>query len=267
MPTVSSAGIDLHYVERGEGEQTVVFAHSFLLDHRHFEPQIAALADRYRVIAYDHRGHGQSGKARAAYNIDDLVADGAAVIEQTGAAPCHWVGLSTGGFVGMRLAIRRPELLRSLILMDTSGNSEPLRNRLKYKALLAVLRIAGVRPLLGTAMRTLFGPTSRADPRLASELGRWRSRIQANDPRSMIRFGEAIWSRDDVLDSLRRIDLPVLVIAGAEDKPIPLDAHRRLAGAIPGARLEVIEGAGHVCTVERPEAVNAVLVSFIDQAS
>lgn len=267
MPTVSSNGIDLHYVERGAGEQTVVFSHSYLLDHRHFEPQIAALSERYRVIAYDHRDHGQSGRARSSYGIYDLVADGAAVIEHSGAAPCHWVGLSTGGYVGMRLAIERPQLFRSLTLMDTAGGAEPLGNRIKYTLLLALLRVAGTRLLVGEGMKALFGRTALADPQMAERLGVWRERVRASDPAALIRFGKAIWSRDDVLAKLRQIDLPALVIAGSEDKPTPPEANRRLADAIGGAGFELIADAGHVCTVERPEAVNQVLVPFIDRCA
>lgn len=264
---MTSSGIDLHVVERGAGAQTVVFSHSFLLDHRHFEPQIAALEDRYRIIAYDHRDHGRSGRAGARYGIDDLVADGIAVIEQTGSAPCHWVGLSAGGFVGMRVAIRRPDLLRSLVLMDTAGGAEPLASRLRYNLMLAALPLVGTRPFEGTAMRSLFGRTARADPQMAPLLQTWRERMRNSDPAALVRFGRAIWSRDDVLEDLGHVSLPTLAIAGAEDRPIPPSVSQRIARAIPGARFEVIAGAGHICTIERPEAVNRTLRPFIDTAA
>jgi pimeloyl-ACP methyl ester carboxylesterase len=263
VPRVSSSGIDLHVIERGSGDETVVFAHSFLADHRHFEPQIEALAGRYRVIAYDHRDHGRSGKASRRYGIYDLVADGVSVIDQTGVAPCHWIGLSTGGFVGMRIALERPELLRSLVLMDTAGGSEPWTRRLRYNAMLAVLRVLGVKPLIGEAMRAMFAASSFDDPELAGVLDEWRERMLANDPRGLIRFGKAIWSRDDVLDRLRELDLPTLVVVGDQDAALAPEISRRLADAIAGARLEIIERAGHLCTVERPERVSEVLAEFL----
>ena len=109
MPEIALNGTRLHYVEAGEGADTVVFSHSYLVDHRHFEPQIEALSDRFRVLAYDHRGHGRSGPAAPGCSMETIYEDGLAFLEALGEGPLHWVGLSTGGFVGMRIASRRPE--------------------------------------------------------------------------------------------------------------------------------------------------------------
>lgn len=264
MPTVRANGIDLHYIERGSGAETIVFSHSFLVDHRHFEPQIEALAQRYRVIAYDHRDHGRSGRARAPYDIYDLMSDGARVIEHTNAAPCHWVGLSTGGFVGMRLALRRPELLRSLVLMDTSASAESVRTKLRYRALLQVFRFLGFGPVMGEVKRAMFSPTLLDDPTRAEELNLWESRMKANDRAALVRFGRAIWWRDDVLHALPQIDLPTLVVSGEHDRALPPVHAEAAAAAIPNAELTLIKDAGHLSTVEQPEAVNEVLSRFLD---
>jgi 3-oxoadipate enol-lactonase len=267
MPRVSTSQVELSYVERGAGEQAVVFSHSYLVDHRHFEAQMAALQRRYRVIAYDHRDHGDSGKAQKSYTLDDLVLDAVAVIEATGAAPCHFVGLSTGGFVGLRLALRHRALLRSLVLMDTSAEAEPLLQRLQYEAMFLALRTAGVWPVIGPAMRAMFGPAVLRDRSRAAEVALWRQRIAANDPAALIRFGRAIFARDDILGQLREIDVPALVIVGERDRALPPRIARRMAEAIAGARLEVIADAGHLTTIESPEAVNAALLPFIESAS
>ena len=261
---VCSDGVDLHCVERGGGEQTVIFSHSYLADHTHFEPQIAALEDRFRVIAFDHRDHGRSAQATRPYTIDDLVADGVAVIEHFGAAPCHWVGLSTGGFIGVRLALRHRSLLRSVTLIDTSAEREPLHKRAKYRGMFAALPLVGIRPMLGTAMRSMFGKSSFSDPSKASLLNHWRQRFAANDPQGLVRFGRAIFGRDDVSESLRSVDIPALVIAGAEDVALPLRRSERLAEVL-RAPLEIIEDAGHLSTVEQPDAVSAALTSFLER--
>ena len=263
MPRATVNNIELHYVEGGAGEETVVLAHSYLVDHQHFAAQIEALEPNFRVVAYDHRDHGHSAKATPAYDLDDLVDDAVALIEHTGAAPCHFVGLSTGGFIGMRLALRRPELLRSLVLIDTSAGAEPLLKRLKYRAMFLVLRTLGVGPLVGTAMGLLFDPVTLRDPARRAEMARWRERLRANDPRALMRFGNAIFARESVLDQLGRITTPTLLMVGEHDKPTPPVCARRIAEAIPGARLEVIPRAGHLSTVDAPQAVNAVLVPFI----
>jgi pimeloyl-ACP methyl ester carboxylesterase len=255
--------MELHYLERGTGDETVVFSHSYLVDHQHFAAQVEALEPHFRVLAYDHRDHGRSARATADYELDDLIDDAVALIEHLGAAPCHFVGLSTGGFIGMRLALRRPQLLRSLVLMDTAAGEEPLIKRLKYQAMFLVLRALGIQPLLGTAMRLMFHRATLGDPSRRAEMTAWRERIGASDPRALMRFGNAIFARGSVLEQLHRITTPTLVMVGEHDRATPPVCARRIAEAIPGARLEVIPRAAHLCTVDAAEAVNAVLVPFI----
>ena len=263
MPTAHRDGIDLHYVDVGSGDETVVFSHSYLLDHRHFQPQIDALSKRYRVVAFDHRDHGQSGCAAGPYTLDDLVRDAVAVIEHAGAAPCHWVGLSTGGFVGMRLALRHRALLRSLVLMDTSAEPEPPLKRMKYESMFVALRLLGVRPLLSEVRRSLFSATSRSDPAFRPVLEQWDAHLIEGDPAAVIRFGRAIFARESVVEALRSIDIPTLVIVGADDRATPPSRARTLAQTIRGARLEVIPHAGHISTQEQPEAVLAAIQAFL----
>ncbi len=152
MPTIEVDGTSLFYIDEGGGDEVVVFSHSYLMDYRHFAPQIEALSAHYRVIAYDHRGHGQSGKLSQDYSMEIIYQDGLDLLDALGIESCHWIGLSTGGFVGMRIAIRRPERLRSLVLMDTSAETEPSVGRWKYSAMFALVRLAGFGPVMGTAM-------------------------------------------------------------------------------------------------------------------
>jgi 3-oxoadipate enol-lactonase len=263
LDRVEVGDVQLEVCEAGSGAETVVLSHSFLVDHRQFCAQIEALSGQYRVIAYDHRDHGASGRSSSAYDLDRLVRDAQTVIDAMDAAPCHFVGLSTGGFVGMRLALRSPQLLRSLTLMDTSGQAESWPTRVKYRMLLAVFGLVGTRPVIGTAMRSMFSPGFRRDPARQDEVATWRSRIAANDPQALTRFGRAIFARDDVLEPLRRVQLPTLVMVGEHDRPVPVARARALAAAIPGAHLEIIPGAGHLSTVEQPERVNEFLQSFL----
>ncbi|MGD2113914.1 MAG: alpha/beta fold hydrolase [Acidobacteriota bacterium] len=271
MPEIDLPGVRLHYVERGSGAETAVFSHSYLVDHRHFEPQITALEDRYRILAYDHRDHGESehlsGADRGPYGMEEIYADAVAFLEATCDGPVHWVGLSTGGFVGVRLGIRRPDLLRSLTLMDTSAEAEPTLSRLKYNLMLAVLPWIGFRPLIGETMKAMFGPRFLRDPERREERELWKARMMANDRRALVRFGRAIFSRDDVSAEAGGITVPTLVMVGERDRATPPARARRLAGSIPGARLEIIPHAGHLSTVEEPEAVNAVLGAFLDGCS
>lgn len=264
---VDVGDLELAVLEAGSGPETVVLSHSYLVDHRQFEAQIEALSNRFRVVAFDHRDHGASDRATASYDLDRLVADAEAVIDATDAAPCHFVGLSTGGFAGMRLALRSPQLLHSLTLMDTSGQAEPLVARTKYRALLAILGLAGTRPVLGSAMRSMFSSRFLRDPSRQSEVGTWRSRIAGNDPQALIRFGRAIFARDDVLEQLRHLQTPTLVVVGEQDRSLPVSRARALAAAIPTARLEIVPDAGHLSTIEQPEQINGLLLGFLDDVA
>ena len=205
MPVVTvDANVQLHYTEHGEGDETIVLSHSYLVDHRHFEPQIEALKSRYRVLAYDHRGHGRSDKPPDGYSMERIYGDGVAFLEALDTGPVHWIGLSTGGFVGMRIALRRPELLRSLVLMDTAADGEPVFNQVKYRAMFLILRAFGVGPVLDASMKAMFGRAFLKDPDRAEERARWRQRLKDNDFQALIGFGKAIFSRDDVTNQLAR---------------------------------------------------------------
>jgi pimeloyl-ACP methyl ester carboxylesterase len=263
MGEVEVNGVRLFYRAAGRGPQTVVLSHSFLVDHRQFEAQIEALSGTFRVIAYDHRDHGRSARAGAPYDLAALVNDAEALLDELAVPPCHFVGLSTGGFVGMRLALRAPERFRSLTLMDTSAEPEPLWQRVKYRALLSVLGIAGIRPVLRSGMTAMFSRSFLRDPARQDEVALWRQRIAGNDPRGLIRFGNAIFARDDVVERLRHLKVPTLVVVGEHDRPCPPERARSIAAAIPGAALVTIPDAGHLSTIERPEAVNAALVTFL----
>ena len=133
MPKLAVNGVELDYIDVGEGAETILFSHGFLMSKDLFAPQIAALKDRYRCVAYDHRGQAQSEVTASGYDMDTVAEDAAALIEALEIGPCHIVGLSMGGFVGMRLGARRPDLVRSLVLLDTSARVDP--ERLKNMAL------------------------------------------------------------------------------------------------------------------------------------
>ncbi len=264
MQKISVNGTELAYVERGQGAETVVFSHSFLVDHRHFDAQIEALSDRYRIIAFDHREHGHSARTDIDYSMDDLVADAAGLIEGVDAAPCHFVGLSSGGFVGLRLALRSPQLLQSLVLMDTSAEREPALKRIKYEAMFQGLRAFGFGPLMGSVMSLMFSPSTLGDPERRNEMDLWRERMRANDRHAIIRFGRAIFQRDDLVRDLPRILTPTLVVVGADDRPQPPPRARRIANGIPGAELAIIPDAGHLSTIDAPLAVTDVLTRFLE---
>jgi 3-oxoadipate enol-lactonase len=264
MPTLRVNGANLHYEERGAGAETVVFAHGLLWSGRMFDAQVAELSGRYRCIAFDFRGQGGSEVTAGGYDMETLADDAAALIEALGAAPCHFVGLSMGGFIGMRLAVHRPELLRSLVLMETSADPEP--NVLKYRLLGGIVRAfgrTGMRMVMPRVMRIMFGRKFLQDPARAADRELWTERGLANDPVGVTRALQGVIDRRGVYDEIARIALPTLVMVGDQDvATIPAKAER-IAARIPGARLTVIPGAGHTASAEEPAFVNRALAEFL----
>lgn len=266
MPTVSVNGARYYYEEQGEGAETIVFSHGFLFSLRMFDAQMRALAPRYRCLAFDWRGQGRSEVAAAGYDVDSLTADAIALIETLGAAPCHFVGLSMGGFVGLRLGIHRPDLLRSLVLLNTSADREPRRKLPSYLFLSLVGRTFGLRPVVGQVMPIMFGRAFMRDPDRAGERRFWRDQIAQGDRVGLFRTAASmLLKRQGVADQLHRIQTPTLVIAGAEDVAFAPEQVKRTAAGIPGAEFVCIPRAGHSSTVERPEAVTQAITGFLER--
>jgi pimeloyl-ACP methyl ester carboxylesterase len=253
----------LHVEDTGGDGPPVLFSHGLLWDTRLFAPQVAALRDRHRCIAWDHRGQGRSEVTADGYDMDTLAADAAALIERLGVAPVHFVGLSMGGFVGLRLAIRRPELLRSLVLIDTSAGPEAPANVPRYRLLNFIARWFGFRPVVDRVMPILFGRSFLADPACAAQRAELRARLLALDRTGTPRAVRGVIEREGVAGELHRIRTPTLVVVGEEDVATPPDKSVALATGIAGARLLRIPNAGHTSTLEQPAAVNAALAQFL----
>lgn len=265
MPKINCNGISLYYTEAGSGPETIVFSHSYLVDHSHFNPQIEKFKDRYRCLAFDHRGHGRSDAPAGGYEMENLYQDAIGFIEAMKCAPCHFVGLSTGGFIGLRIGIRRPELVKSLILMDTSADAEPAESMGQYKLMLFLVRWLGYWSVIWRALPMFFGPKFLNDPSRRQEVAYWRSRMTSNDRTAMYRFGHGIFGRNSVYDQIDGIQKPTMVVVGEKDVPTPVNRAKRIAEKIPGACLEIIPYAGHLCTIDEPAVVNAALEKFLSE--
>ena len=258
-------GADLHVEDSGGSGPAIVFSHGLLWSTSMWRFQVEAFRGRYRCIAYDHRGQGKSGVTRSGYDMDTLTDDAAALIGQLGAAPAHFVGLSMGGFVGMRIAARRPELLRSLVLMETADDGEPWRNRPKYAAMSFLTRFLGIRPFVPTVMKILFAPPFLQDPARAPLREELVREMLGRDLVGVRRAVKGvIWRKSVAAEELGRIRAPTLVISGEQDSAVVPARSRRMAARIPGAKVVTIPRAGHSSSLEEPEGVNRALRAFWD---
>src|SRR5262249_22299681 len=154
------------------------------------------------------------------YSLEVLADDAAALIGELGLAPCHFVGLSMGGFVGIRLAARRPELIRSLVLVDSAGDAEPRLNVPKYAAMEMITRIFWRRILLGSIMNFMSGRSFLLDSARAAERRELAERLLAPDEERLRWALDAVVMRDSVEALLGRIQAPTMVVWGTEDMAI-----------------------------------------------
>lgn len=263
MSTVKVNGVELFYRETGRGPETIVFSHGLLMDHSMFEAQRAVLEGHFRVIAFDHRGQGQSQDPGNGQDMDTLTTDAAGLIQALEAVPCHFAGLSMGGFIGLRLAARRPALLRTLTLMNTGAGREPWPSRLRFGFLAQLVRLFGPAPFSGIAVQELFGESTRRNPAQRAMLEEWQSRIRKRQ-RNVAEALLAVINRAEIAaDDLRSIQCPTLIISGEEDSARPPSDSEHLARMIPRAQLVRIPGCGHSSALEAPEAVSAAIMELL----
>jgi 3-oxoadipate enol-lactonase len=259
---VSINGCRLHYEDTGSSLPPIVFSHGLLWSGKMFEAQVRALSNGYRCVTYDHRGQGRSDKPRGTISIEQCYDDAVTLIERLGLAPCHFVGLSMGGFVGLRLAIRRPDLLRSVILLESSADPEPKENVSSYRVMNLIARAGLIRAVAPKVMRIMFGDSFLTDPLRQADRDRWLSELVAN-PRSIHRAVTGVIERRGVYDELGVIRTPTLIVVGEEDTATVPAKSERMRDRIAGAELVRIPRAGHTSSVEEPEAVNRAISAFL----
>lgn len=263
MPYLDVNGARLWVEEHGSGEQAVVFCHGLLFSGRMYEAQVNALKAQYRCITMDFRGQGQSDVTRDGYDIETLYHDAVAVIEALNAAPCHFVGLSMGGFVGQRIAARRPDLLKSVTLIATAADTEPAANVPKYNMLGMITRLFGPGPVMGRVMPIMFGKSTLTDPARAAEVKRWRNAIAGNNRTGIYRALQGVIHRAPVFDELPSITTPTLVLSGEEDVAVVSARSRQMAELIPDAQFITIPKSGHSTSIEQAKVVTDHIASFI----
>jgi 3-oxoadipate enol-lactonase len=263
MPFKQINGARIYYEEAGAGPETIVFSHGLLMSGEMFSEQVKALSGRYRCVCYDHRGQSRSEVTNSGYDMDCLTEDAAALIRELDCAPCHFAGLSMGGFVGMRLAIRQPELLKSLILLETTADPEPEQNKGPYRRLAFIGRWLSYRMVIKPLMKIMFGRSFLGDPAKEKVRNKWRNHLLGLNRTGTSRAAHGVIDREGVYDQLNQINTPTLIIVGAEDVATPPAKSERMRDAIPGAALELLPRGGHSVAIEEPEAVTRALENFL----
>ena len=264
MPTVHVNGADVHYTDTGTPPSkpdaaTVVFGHGLLFSGWMFAHQVEALEDEYRCVTIDWRSQGQSPAARDGHDMDTLTRDLVALLDGMGLDCVHYVGLSMGGFVGMRLAARHPDRVLSLTLINTSAGPENPDMIRQDKLLANVYLVTGIGPLRKPVQQIMFSPVSLDDPAVRARVDEWIGWLKKVDRAGMRRAVYGVAQRLPVADEIGGIRARTLVVVGADDIPTPPDRGKEIAAGISGARLEVVQDCGHSSTVEQPEILTKLI--------
>lgn len=269
MPEIEGAeGARLYVEAHGDGIP-VVLSCAFCTTHVNFHPQVDALVEHgARVILWDYRGHGcsEAPDDAAAYSLDLVVDDLRRVLEW--AAPEEQAvvgGLSFGGMLSLHYYLRHAERVQALLLIDSGPGFKNPDAQAKWAAQVDrtafVLESRGLEAFVdGKAGATTIG----RDPELPAAQAA-RAAIVAQDPLALGRFGKNVSAvAPGVIDDLDRIAVPTLIVVGEEDDPY-MRAAEVMAAKIPGASRVDLEGAGHICNIEKADEFNAVLVRFLSQ--
>ncbi|WP_329790047.1 alpha/beta hydrolase [Lentzea sp. DG1S-22] len=266
MALVQLNGIDLNVQTEGSGDLVVLVMGTGSPGRVWRTYQVPALVKAgYRVAYFDNRGIRPSSECGDGFTLDDMVADTAALIEHLG-GPAHVVGTSMGARITQELALTRPSLVRSAVMMATAGRPEPVQQA--WSSTLCDLHDKGVEiPQAFYAVASLVRNVSQAtlaDPVIARD---WLQMYEFAG--SALTAGErvqlSLGEYDTRLDAYRAITVRSLVIGFADDLVLPPRLSREVAEAIPGARYAEVADAGHVGYLERPDEVNRLLVEFLGE--
>lgn len=253
----------LNFVRSGpRGATPVVLLHSAGLDLTWWDRQLGALTN-YDVMALDLPGHGRSSAPAEQITIDRMALAVATCVRQETDRPVHLIGLSVGGVIAQWIALEHPDLVASLVLIDTSSRFAPTGQKAMRRRA-RVVRERGMAAVIDDLFSHWLLPETLAErPDL---FDRGTKSLLADDPAGHAALWETI-ADFDVTGRLHDITAPTLVLVGEHDSTSPVSSAEALRDGIAGARLEVVPGAAHLSPIERPEVVNAIVTGFLETQS
>ena len=257
MKTAKINGIELAYRDEGVG-QPIVLIHAFPLNGAMWERQVAEFASRHRLIAPDLRGFGQSARGSGAASLDQHADDLDALLGHLGIENAAVAGLSMGGYISFALWRRHRDRIAALILADTRAGADTEEGKQGREKNARLAEEQGPGAIADQMLPKLL--SAGASAVLRDEV---RRTIEANDRAGVAAALRAMAARPDSTSLLATIDVPTLVIVGAEDALTPPSEAQAMFDAIPGCRIVEIPGAGHLSNLEAPEAFNDALDEFL----
>nr|WP_319517500.1 3-oxoadipate enol-lactonase [uncultured Martelella sp.] len=254
---IRSGDAALHVRDEGPRDGPVVlFANSLGTDLRVFDALVAQLPPDLRIVRYDKRGHGLSDLTPGPYTIDMLSDDAIAICETLDLRNVTFVGLSIGGLIAQSFAIKRPDLTQALVLMDTAakiGTAESWGERI------AALSEGGIAAISDGILPRWFSPAFLGSP----EASQWRNMLERTTLEGYIACCHAL-AAADLTEGSTQIACPAMAIAGALDGSTPPELVAETA-KLCHATFHIVDDAGHLPCVEKPEAVAALITDFLEK--
>lgn len=258
MPTLHVNGCDLHYLDVGRGPSAVVLLHAFPLHGGMWAGQLESLASRHRVVVPDYRGLGQSGPAPVASTMDLLAEDVRALLAHLRIERAAVVGLSMGGYLAFEVWRQAPGLVRGLALCDTRAGADSAEGAAGRETFAKGALEHGLPWVADQMVPKLLKPSP--DPAVVKQV---RALVGAGTPAGVAAAQRGMARRPDSTPTLATIKVPTLVVVGEEDGLTPPVESERMAGAVTGATLVKIPGAGHLPCLENPPAFTEALATFL----
>lgn len=259
MIDVDVNGISIHYTIEGNGPW-VTLSHSLTTDLSMWDQLAAALAPSFTVLRYDTRGHGKSSAPQGSYSFDELTADVVGLLDALDIESTHFLGLSMGGMIGQHLALAAPQRVDKLVIASSTSRIPPEAGPL-WDERIALVRAQGCAATVDGTLGRWFTPGFRAArPEVMARIGKL---VAATPAAGYIGCAGAIRALD-ITAQIGAIAAPTLVVVGADDPGTPPAMSEVIAAAIPGARLERIPSASHLCCIEQPEIFNRLVRDFLE---
>lgn len=251
-------GIRINYTDEGKGFP-LVFVHGFPLSRKAWQKQIDALKNSYRVIAPDLRGLGENDAMTGTITMGQFADDVQALVKQLNMGPIVLVGHSMGGYVALAFARKYPELLRGLVLVCTKAGADSAEAAAGRRATADKVKAGGSNVVID-AMTPKMLAASNQDPRLLEQV---RAIMSPSKPESVMAALLGMAERSDSTPFLAQINVPTLVVTGADDIVIPPAESEKLAAGIPNAKLVSIPSSGHLVAFEKPAEFNQALQDWL----
>ena len=257
MPMIDVDGLPFHVTIEGRADAPpLMLGNSLSSNMAMWEPQMPALEERYRVIRYDHRGHGRSAAPVGPYSMDRLGRDARAILDALGIERTHWCGLSMGGMTGMWLLTHAPHRIDRAVLANTAAHMGPAD---LWNGRIRTATRGGMAALVDGTLQRWFKPgLAEREPAMIEGV---RAMILGTPVQGYQGCCAAI--RDmDLRDRLGLIEAPTLVVIGAHDPATPPDRGQYLVERIPGAQKSTLEAA-HLSNIELAEGFNRIVLGFL----